>query len=307
MEAEIIQPNYKLTLPMRPRALLHATAMCLLLAAATVWAQAQVIPEIVPRQKPASTAQKPEWPGGPLVKPSESILNRSALLESLSNRPESILKRRSASPGERPDLTFKTSEQTAALKQSAELEQRLKRVAGPQLKLLQKIAPGFSPPAVVDGSVKRFATGFEAGARNPDRFLSEVQPNLLSKWTKVPRDKRIFVIGAGKDSAKISEITESLRSDGYAVFFYKVCSEGGGALCSHEAVGAMCAKSGWTVLYETPYAKLSEYVQVEIATAGFVEGLNERVFLISNEELFAGHFVAMYVANMPMPTPSAVK
>jgi len=298
--------------------------MCLLLAAATVWAQAPVIPKIVPRQKPASTAQKPEWPGGPLVKPSESILNRSALLESLSNRPESILKRsaspeslsnrpesilkrRSASPGERPDLTFKTPEQTAALKQSAELEQRLKRVAGPQLKLLQKIAPGFSPPAVVDGSVKRFATGFEAGARNPDRFLSEVQPNLLSKWTKVPRDKRIFVIGAGKDSAKISEITESLRSDGYEVFFYEFCSEGGGALCSHEAVGAMCAKSGWTVLYETPYAKLSEYVQVEIATAGFVEGLNERVFLISNEELFAGHFVAMYVANMPTPTPSAVK
>jgi len=77
-------------------------------------------------------------------------------------------------------------------------------MAGPQLKLLQKTPPGFSPPAIVKGSVKQFATGFEAGFRNPDRFLSEVQPDLLSEWKNIPRDKRIFVIGAGKDSAEVS-------------------------------------------------------------------------------------------------------
>jgi hypothetical protein len=291
--------------------------MCLLLAAATVWAQ------VSPRLNPEIAPKKPAMPGSPgessesilkrlsgspesLSNRPESILKRlSPSLESLSNRPESILKR-SATSGEPPDLTFKTREQTEAVKQRAELEQRLKQVAGPQLKLIQEIAPGFSPPAIVEGSVRQFATGFEAGARNPDRFLSEVPPDLLSKWTKVPRDKRIFVIGAGKDSARISEWTKLLRSDGYEVFFYEFCSEGGGALCSHETVGAMCAKSGLTVLYETPSAKLSKYVQVEIATAGFVEGLNDRVFLISNEELVAGH-LAMYVVNMPTPTPSAVK
>jgi hypothetical protein len=154
--------------------------------------------------------------------------------------------------------------------------------------------------------VKGFATGFEAGYRNPDRFQSEVQPDLLSEWKNVPRDKRIFVIGAGEDSAKVSEIRESLKSDGYAMFFYTFCSEGGGALCSHEAVGAMFAKSGWTVLYETPYAKLSEYVAVEAAMARFLEGLDKQVVLISNDELLGGYF-ALHALNMPTPTPSAVK
>ena len=68
----------------------------------------------------------------------------------------------------------------------------------------------------------------------------------------------------------------------------------------------MFAKSGWTVVYETPSAKLSEYVQVEVATARFLEGLDKRIVLISKEDFLAlaGHS-AMHVVNMPTPTPSA--
>jgi hypothetical protein len=57
---------------------------------------------------------------------------------------------------------------------------------------------------------------------------------------------------------------------------------------------------------KTPSAELSEYVKVEAATAGFLEGLNDKVVLISTSELLSAHF-AMYVANMPTPTPSPVK
>jgi hypothetical protein len=60
------------------------------------------------------------------------------------------------------------------------------------------------------------------------------------------------------------------------------------------------------MVYQTPAAELSEYVKVEAATAGFIEGLNDRVVLISTSELFAAKF-AMYVANMPTPTPSTIK
>ena len=175
--------NYNLTSPMRPRALLHATAMCLLLAAATVWAQpARLISEAL----------------------RGSIIEKPALFGSRGQLGESTFKTLEQTAAPKQSATFKTLEQTAAPKQSAELEQRWKQVAGPQLKLLQEIPPGFSPPAIVTGSVKQFATGFEAGARNPDRFLSEVQPDLLSEWKNIPRDKRIFVIGAGKDSAEVS-------------------------------------------------------------------------------------------------------
>ena len=52
--------------------------------------------------------------------------------------------------------------------------------------------------------------------------------------------------------------------------------------------------------------ELSEYVKVEAATAGFIEGLNDKVVLISTSEFLAAKF-AMYVANMPTPTPSAIK
>jgi hypothetical protein len=60
------------------------------------------------------------------------------------------------------------------------------------------------------------------------------------------------------------------------------------------------------MLYNTPAAELSKYVEVEVATARFLEGLDRQVVLISTEELLAGKF-RMYVANMPTPTPSAFK
>jgi hypothetical protein len=337
---------------MRPRAVLHATAICLLLAAATVRAAPPgLIPQTARGQKAASTAKKPalagslseraesrlkalsalpgslgERPESPLKKPSalpgslgerpESPLKKpSALPGSLGERPESPLKKPSALPGsraERPESRFKTLEQTAALKQRAGLERLLKEVPDPQLKPLSKILlhkTGFSGFSIVDGAVKQFSTDFQAGAKNPDRYMSEVslsQPALVEKWNNTPQDKRIFVIGAGKDSAKVSELTESLKSDGYTVFFYKFCRQSSGALCRSQAVGAMCGTSGITMVYQTPAAELSEYVKVEAATAGFIEGLNDKVVLISTSELFAAKF-AMYVANMPTPTPSAIK
>ena len=74
----------------------------------------------------------------------------------------------------------------------------------------------------------------------------------------------------------------------------------------------MCGTSGITMVYQTPSAELSEYVKVEAATAGFLEGLNDKVVLISTPELLAASIdrsktFVMYVADMPTPTPSAIK
>jgi hypothetical protein len=70
--------------------------------------------------------------------------------------------------------------------------------------------------------------------------------------------------------------------------------------------GAFFGTAGSTLLYHTPSAELSKYVDVEVATARFLEGLDKQVILISTSELLAAKF-AMHVANMPTPTPSAVK
>jgi len=179
-------------------------------------------------------------------------------------------------------------------------------VPDPQLELLRKVRSGFSGLPIVEGTVKRFSKEFEAGARDPARFLSEVrlsQPALVSEWENTPREKRIFVIGAGKDSAKVSELAESWKSDGYTVFFYKFCGQSSGALCSSQAVGAMFGTSGRTMLYHTPSAELSKYVEVEVATARFLEGLDKQVVLISTAELLAAAKFAMQVAETPTPSP----
>jgi hypothetical protein len=172
----------------------------------------------------------------------------------------------------------------------------------PQFVLLQKLSGQSAGFLVVEGTVKRFSQDFGAGARNPKLFLSDVKPELLSEWQNTPQEKRIFVIGAGEDSSKISELAKSLKSDGYAVFFYDFCRP----LCSSKAVGAMFGTSGETVLYHTSDAVLSEYVTVEIAAARSHLGLDKQVALITTGELLAGTF-RMYMAGMPTPTPSPIQ
>jgi hypothetical protein len=189
--------------------------------------------------------------------------------------------------------------ESAAQKESLKaLEQPLPKVLDPQLELLRKVRSGLSGVSIVEGTVKRFSGDFEAGARHPYSYLSEVR--LSKEWLAVPPEKRIFIIGAGKDSGEVSELAKSLKSDGYQVFFYDFCRP----LCSSHAVGAMFGTSGRTMLYRTPSAELSKYVEVEIATARFLEGLDKQVVLISTTELLAGAKFAMQVAETPTPSPA---
>jgi hypothetical protein len=199
-------------------------------------------------------------------------------------------------------LEAAVSEKAAASEKAATSE-KAAVAADPQLLVLLQRVSGRSGYSIVRGTVKRFAHDFEVGARNPSRYESKISPELLSEWKAVTPDKRIFIIGAGKDSTEVSELAESQKAQGNAVFFYDFCRP----LCSSEAVGAMFGTSGRTMLYNTPSAELSKYVEVEAATARFLKGLDkQQPVLISTEELLAGRF-KMYVANMPTPTPSAVK
>jgi len=186
--------------------------------------------------------------------------------------------------------------------EKAAAAERAAFAAHPQFELLSKVVPGLSPGdvSIVPGTVKRFSQDWETGAKNPKSYLPQVNPELLSKWNAVPQEKRIFIIGAGKDSAEVSEAAKSLQAQGNAVFFYDFCRP----LCSSEAVGAMAGTSGQIMLYRTRSAELSKYVEVEVATARFLDGLAKPVILISTEELFAAKTFQMHVAEMRMPTPS---
>jgi hypothetical protein len=280
----------------RPRALLHATAICLLLAAATVWATPVSLFKLLARSQKSQQALRLLRAGK--TQEALPILKDVIKAKRVENTPEAI-----ALATELEDQV-RTAKYGSAVKT---LEQSLKQVLDPHFELLRNIDSGVSRVSVVEGRVKRFSKDFAAGARDPDHFLSDVKlarPALLSEWLAAPREKRVFVIGAGEDSAKISEFAESLKSDRYAVFFYDFCRRSG-ALCSNEAVGAI-GTSGLTLLYHTPSATLSKYVTVEVATARFLEGLDRRVILIASPDLlaaFGGANFTMHVADMATSSP----
>jgi hypothetical protein len=314
----------------RPRALLHATAICLLLAAATVWATPASLFKLLARSQKAASAAKAALAASKSER-ALLLLRAGKTKEALPILDELIKAKRIENTPEAIALATELEHQVALLRATSSLE-TLEQLAAsvlapvnplaplaPQLKLLHKIDSRLSRVSVVEGSVKEFSKGFEAGARDPGRFLSEVRlqrPALLSEWLAAPQEKRIFIIGAGEDSAKVSELPQSLKSDGYAVFFYKFCRQSSGELCSDQAVGAMFGTAGHAMLYHTPFATRSKYVQVEVATARYLAGLDRRVILISPSELldsldrsatYGSATFAMYVADMPTPTPSPVK
>jgi hypothetical protein len=290
-----------------PRALLHVTAICLLFAAATVWAP----PPPKAKTQPGRSAPSEILPFAPARKeyflPEQKRaapweIRAAAEKAAAAEKPKSADKPAAApAAAEKPKSADKPAAAAAAAEKAAV-------AANPQFELLSKVVPGLSPGhfSIVQGTVKRFSQEWEAGARNPNRYLREVrlnQPALVDQWENTPPEKRIFVIGSGEDFPKISEWAQSLKSEGNTVFFYKLCRP----QCSSEAVGAMARTSGRIMLYRTTSAELSKYVEVEVAQARFVvQGLNKRVILISTEELFARNF-AMHVATMPTPTPSPGK
>jgi hypothetical protein len=218
----------------RPRALLHVTAMCLLLAAATLSAEAQG--RAAPPLEIESTRKSWEF---------NALRRTESTREPWEFDPHKPWEfdplRRTESIGKLWKPKVRRSQTASTLEAP---KQPLTKELDPRLKLVQKIDSRFTHFSVVKGTVKRFALDFEAGARNPESYLPEVSPELVSKWFKVPQENRIFIIGAGKDSAEVSQAAESLRAQGNEVFFYDFCRP----LCSSKAVGAMFGTSGITML-----------------------------------------------------------
>jgi hypothetical protein len=204
----------------RPRALLHATAICLLLAAATVWATPASLFKLLARSQKAASAAKAALAASKSER-ALLLLRAGKTKEALPILDELIKAKRIENTPEAIALATELEHQVALLRATSSLE-TLEQLAAsvlapvkplaplaPQLKLLHKIDSRLSRVSVVEGSVKEFSKGFEAGARDPGRFLSEVRlqrPALLSEWLAAPQEKRIFIIGAGEDSAKVSEL-----------------------------------------------------------------------------------------------------
>ena len=287
---------------MRPRAMLHVTAICLLLAAANVWAP---LPPPKAKTQPGRSAPSEILSFAPARK--EYFLpgqKRAAPWEIGAPREiRAAAEKAAAAAAEKPKPADKPAAAAAAAEKAA-------FAANPQFELLSKVVPGLSPGhySIVPGAVKAFSHKFETGARNPNRYLSEVRLNqraLLRPMGKYPAREAHLCYRVGEDSPKISEWAQSLKSEGNTVFFYNFCRPLFHPKPLEQCFGTSCQ----TMLYHTSSADLSQYVTVEVATARFIDGLAKPVILISTEELLAAGAFKMHVVEMrmPTPTPSPVK
>ncbi|MEY4809590.1 MAG: hypothetical protein RLZZ206_3979 [Cyanobacteriota bacterium] len=120
---------------------------------------------------------------------------------------------------------------------------------------------------VVNLRVWQFYHGFRKGADNPDRYLGFMrakQPSLVDAWLKTPRDKRIFIVGSGKESELADSKSRDLQKQGYRTFFFNDCKP---IACNDAHVGAMLATADNAYFLNTPLAQQSRFVEVEIAAA----------------------------------------
>jgi hypothetical protein len=116
--------------------------------------------------------------------------------------------------------------------------------------------------------VKKFGKKFMNGTKEPSAYLDILRkrnPQLVEQWLSVPRNKRIFIVGAGKDEVAVSKISDHYKNDGFETFFYKDCVQFLKMLCSEEEVGVLFATSGHVIAIKSPYSDVSPYIQVELA------------------------------------------
>lgn len=202
----------------------------------------------------------------------------------LGQRLEQALAELDASRGITPAPTASLGELAAGL--PLRLEQLPPGARG-FVRTLQEVDFGVQAFDLVEVSVKAFARAFRQGADDPPAALGRLagEPARLAReWLAVPRERRVFVIGAADDAPRVQALQAELGPR-WRVFFYKHCEQAGGALCASSAVGGFFGSSGRTVVIESPSARASDFVRVEIASARRALGLQRSFLLLDTLQL----------------------
>ena len=159
---------------------------------------------------------------GPAVRALSKAVSRDAAHEADEAAARQLLRRGTAQSSEAADLLVRTpatADLMAALAMTAAADAAASSGDRAVIKAILEAVSGLRPFEVVPYSVKRFQTEFREGAVNPGRYLRESdQDGLLARWTEVPQERRLFIIGAGKDTSEIATIQRRLRDRGFEVY-----------------------------------------------------------------------------------------
>ena len=157
------------------------------------------------------------------------------------------------------------------------------------LRSVHSVSP-ISAIRIVPANVKQFASDFRQGASDPEAALREAatfSPELVNAWRMTPPEKRLFIAGAGEDTAAIDVLRHQLGQDGYGVFFYKFCVKPSGQLCPSATTGAFFKTAGQVLFLDSVAASNSRYVAVELDTAQRIQRGQRQLILVTPVQVLA--------------------
>ncbi len=131
--------------------------------------------------------------------------------------------------------------------------------------------------------VNSFMSKYAYGAAHSREILANYPAQyreVLEPYLNLPREQRVFVIGARADGGLVERYGAEEQHHGRAVFFYSFCAGAGRGLCDPDLVGALMKEAGQIVVIDTPAARMSPYVYVEAAAANQLRSGQALVTLI---------------------------
>jgi hypothetical protein len=161
-----------------------------------------------------------------------------------------------------------------------------------EIRTLEEMHVSWTSRTFVTRLTKQFIQSLQNGFQHADEVIAKCraleicnngQRSAVEAY--LSKDQRGFAIGAGRDAGFVGRYIDVREQQGEGVFFYKMCEMLGGALCDHDLVGALMAKAGDVVVFDTPNAALSAYFLAETAATQLLRNGETVMIMIPIEDI----------------------
>lgn len=163
-----------------------------------------------------------------------------------------------------------------------------------------RLANAIPKVVTVSARAKLFATHFREGAQSPIETFNETNrwefksaangeyllrktqaAELIDAWQRKPKNKRIFVTGSNSDEKYVDALKAQYEQEGYILYFYKYCNP----LCPEKLVGAFFGTAGTAIHIQSPGAKSSLFIPIEVALTEELSGTGRHVIAYDPSEI----------------------
>lgn len=172
----------------------------------------------------------------------------------------------------------------------------------PAITVLENALRSVPKLIVVGPAARKFSIEFRTGMNDPqstfdlEKVKSSLKASLfatdntlhafdhnsfrINAWLATPKEKRVFLTGARSDAPYVQKLKGRYESEGFMLFFYQDCKP----LCDESTIGAFFGTSGTVVHIDSPGAKQSLFIPVEIGLISEHGGYGRKILVIDSSE-----------------------